>query len=42
MSLAEKERHVKPKEKQRNIKKERKELHDKREATKDIQEYIDK
>jgi hypothetical protein len=42
MSLEEKLRHVKPKEKQRNLKKERKELHNKREATKDIQEYIDK
>ena len=42
MSLAEKERHVKPKEKQRNIKKERKELHNKREAAKDMLEYRDK
>ena len=42
MSLAEKERHVKPKDKHRNIKKELKEYHKEREDTQQIQKYISK
>ena len=42
MSLAEKERHVKPKDKHRNIKKELKEYHKEREDTQEVQQYISK
>ena len=42
MSLAEKERHVKPKDKHRNIKKELKEYHRKREDSHEVQQYISK
>ena len=42
MSLAEKERHVKPKDKHRNIKKELKEYHRKREDSNEVQKYISK
>ena len=42
MSLAEKERHVKPKDKHRNIKKELKEYHRKREDSNEVQQYISK
>ena len=42
MSLAEKERHVKPKDKHRNIKKELKEYHQKREDYNEVQKYISK
>ena len=42
MSLAEKERHVKPKDKHKNLKKELKEYHQKREDTQEVQKYISK
>ena len=42
MSLAEKERHVRPKNKHRNIKKELKEYHKKREDSNEVQQYISK
>ena len=42
MSLAEKERHVKPKDKHRNLKKELKEYHRKREDSNEVQKYISK
>lgn len=42
MSLAEKERHVRPKDKHRNIKKELKEYHKKREDSNEVQQYISK
>ena len=42
MSLAEKERHVKPKDKHKNLKKELKEYHRKREDSQEVQQYISK
>jgi len=42
MSLAEKERHVKPKKKHKNLKKELKEYHQKREDSNEVQKYISK
>ncbi len=42
MSLAEKERHVKPKNKHKNLKKELKEYHQKREDSNEVQKYISK
>ena len=40
MSLAEKERHVKPKNKHKNLKKELKEYHQKREDSNEVQQYV--
>ena len=42
MNLAEKERHVKPKNKHKNLKKELKEYHKKREDSQEVQKYISK
>ena len=42
MSLAEKERHVRPKDKHKNLKKELKEYHKKREDLNEVQKYISK
>ena len=42
MSLAEKERHVRPKNKHKNFKKELKEYHKKREDSNEVQQYISK
>ena len=42
MSLAEKERHVKPKIKHKNLKKELKEYHQEREDTQEVQKYVSK
>ena len=42
MSLAEKERHVKPKDKHRNIKKELKDYHQKRDDSNEVRQYISK
>lgn len=42
MSLAEKERHVRPKDKHKNLKKELKEYHKKREDSNEVQKYISK
>jgi hypothetical protein len=42
MSLAEKERHVRPKNKHKNLKKELKEYHRKREDSNEVQQYISK
>ena len=42
MSLAEKERHVRPKNKHKNLKKELKEYHQKREDSNEVQQYISK
>ena len=42
MSLAEKERHVRPKNKHKNLKKELKEYHRKREDSSEVQQYISK
>jgi hypothetical protein len=42
MSLAEKERHVRPKNKHKNLKKELKEYHKKREDSNEVQKYISK
>ncbi len=42
MSLAEKERHVRPKDKHKNLKKELKEYHKKREDSNEMQRYISK
>ena len=42
MSLAEKERHVRPKDEHKNLKKELKEYHKEREDTQEVQKYISK
>ena len=42
MSLAEKERHVRPKDKHKNLKKELKEYHKEREDSNEVQKYISK
>ena len=42
MSLAEKERHVKPKDKHRNLKKELRDYHKEREDSQEVQKYISK
>lgn len=42
MSLAEKERHVRPKNKHKNLKKELKEYHKKREDSNEVQQYVSK
>ena len=42
MSLAEKERHVRPKNKHKNLKKELKEYHKRREDSNEVQQYISK
>ena len=42
MSLAEKARHVKPKDKHKNLKKELKEYHKEREDSNEVRQYISK